>query len=494
MIIHFNTNSPEDYQRFLAVKRLPRYRIIGHTAEIPDEYASRLGIEVVMPKLKPYVPCPGLFDYQGDIADISIRKKKFAVFAAPGWGKTLIMWEYARYVASVLPPNQCILMLAPPMVVEQSIEEANWFYGGKLPIRQLRANKLNDWLVSGKEQIGITNWEALSDDTPRGRLGCLIPDESSIMKSHDGKYAQTVIRLGRGLDWKLCSTGTPAPNDRIEYANHAVFLDAFPTVNAFLAKFFINRGQTNERWELKPHALRPFYRALSHWCIFLSSPATYGWKDNVGKIPPIVVTIHDVDLTEEQNDLVRSETRQLFVGSAGGITKRSTLAQIAKGKFKGKNVETNKPEYIRQLVNSWPDESTIVWCRYNAEQETVARLFPDVANVSGDTPYERRKVLIEDFKARRRRVLVSKPEVLGYGMNLQVATRHVFSSCEDSYEKFTQAVKRSNRVGSTLPLNVHLVVTDAERPQMENVLQKAARVQLDEEEQEKLFKEIGYGE
>jgi hypothetical protein len=53
-----------------------------------------------------------------------------------------------------------------------------------------------------------------------------------------------VHRLGRGLDWKLALTGTPAPNDRIEYANHAVFLDHFPTVNSFLARFFVNRGQT----------------------------------------------------------------------------------------------------------------------------------------------------------------------------------------------------------------------------------------------------------
>lgn len=493
MRLTFDTSNVEDYRKFLAVKRLPRFRFVGRTAEIPDEYASRLGITVPLTQYAPYTPWPGLFDYQADISKLAIRKRKFAVFAKMGYGKTFIQAEFARYVASVLPANQCILMIAPLMVVEQTMEEIDWFYKGNFPvIRHLRANNLNDWLVSGTERIGITNWEALSQDTPRGKLGCLIPDETSIMKSHDGVYAQILIRLGRGIDWKLCSTGTPAPNDRIEYANHAVYLDAFPTVNSFLAKYFVNRGQTNERWEMKPHALRPFYRDLSHWSIFLNNPATYGWKDNVDTIPPIKVHIHDVDLTDEQSDLVRTQTRQLFVSNIGGIAKRSTLSQIAKGQFQGKKIASNKPEYIRQLVESWPGESTIIWCRFNAEQDHLASLFPQAANIDGSTPYEKRKTLIQEFKSKQRPQLITKPDVLGYGSNLQVATRHVFSSCEDSYESYAQAVARSNRVGSTQELNVHLVVTEAEYPMMENVLRKADRVQQDNEEQERLFREIGY--
>jgi hypothetical protein len=139
---------------------------------------------------------------------------------------------------------------------------------------------LASWTQTTNGEIGITNYDALDEDVDTGSLGALILDESSMLKSHYGKWGQDCIRIGRGLDWKLCLTGTPAPNDRIEYANHAVFLDHYPTVNSFLARFFVNRGKTDERWELKPHALRPFYEALSHWCIFVSNPAVYGWKDN----------------------------------------------------------------------------------------------------------------------------------------------------------------------------------------------------------------------
>jgi hypothetical protein len=49
-------------------------------------------------------------------------------------------------------------------------------------------------------------------------------------------------------------------------------------------------------------------------------------------------------------------------------------------------------------------------------------------------------------------------------------------------------VKRSNRIGSTNPLMVHIPVSDVERPMVENVLRKARRVEADTREQEAMFR------
>jgi hypothetical protein len=101
--------------------------------------------------------------------------------------------------------------------------------------------------------------------------------------------------------------------------------------------------------------------------------------------------------------------------------------------------------------------------------------------------------LIGDFQSGRNRVILTKPKILGLGLNLEIATRQVFSGLQDSYLSYYQGVKRSNRVGSTHPLNVHLPVTQVEYPMIESVLRKAGRVQADTETQERLFKENGYG-
>jgi hypothetical protein len=490
MRIHISPTKIEDYRIFLKVKSLPRFRFIGRTAEIPDEYASRLGLSVDTASTVAYEPSSFLFDYQAAISRIAIAKQKYALFIQPGLGKTLCYFEWMRHVDKVLPKGKCVLFLCPLMVVKQTMSEAQKFYGDSLPLRRVRASELAEWLTRGTERFGIANYEALSDEVPQGRLGALVCDESSIMKSHYGVWGQHILRLGRGLDWKLAGTGTPAPNDRIEYANHAVFLDRYPTVNSFLARFFVNRGQTDNRWEIKPHALRPFYRSLSDWCIFLNNPSTYGWKDNVESIPPVHVHIHEVPLSDRQRELAMENTGKLFAGDLGGIVGRSKLGQIAKGNYKGEEINTYKPPYIRGLVESWPDESTIIWCIYNKEQESIEKLFPDCASIDGSTPENVREKLVEDFQQGRRRVLISKAKVLGLGLNLQIATRQVFSGLQDSYEMYFQCVKRANRIGSTLPLNVHIPISEIERPMVDTVLRKAHRIELDTTEQEALFAEI----
>ncbi len=490
MQIVLNPRSVESYRTFLNIKKLPAWSIRGRLATFPDEYADRLGLAHVLPHSS-YHPEPFLFDYQADITRMAVDKRKYAIFADCGLGKSLMMLSYARHVRGELPEDRRILILTPPMVVPQMLAEAKRFWGEYFRISVIKANGLQEWLngKGSKGGIGISNYEALKRDTEPGKLGAMILDESAILKSHYGNYAGICLKLGKGLEWKLCCTGVPAPNDRIEYANHAVFLDRFPTVNSFLAKYFVNRGETGERWELKPHALRPFYRSLSDWCIFLSDPTVYGWKDNSDSIPPIHVTIHEVPMTEDQKAWVHRELGTLVATRAGGITKRAAYGQVAKGFWKGREFATNKPAYIADLINGWrAEESSLVWCLYDKEQASVAAAVGG-DSMSGETPMKSRLEMIARFKSRESDTLISKPKILGFGLNLQVATRQVFSGLQDSYEAYYQCVKRSNRIGSTKPLNVHIPVTEIEEPMVENVLRKARRVEADTREQEQLFAE-----
>ncbi len=478
-------NSLDDYRTFLKAKSLPAYQVRGCLVSFPDEYAERVGVKVRKRKTVAWHPSKFLYDYQAAISEIAITKKKYAVFADCGLGKTLIIAEFARH--AMRQSNGRILIVSPLMVISQTVEEWERFYGEK--IEQIPASGLQEWLDGKGPAIGITNYEAIRDGLTRGNLCGLILDESSILKNAYGTYGMRLVQLGKGLHWKLCATGTPAPNDRIEYGTHSVFLDQFPTVNSFLARFFVNRGQTDNRWELKPHALRPFYRALSNWCIFLSNPATYGWKDNCGSIPPIKIHLQHVDTTPDQDAILNGKNGQLFATTTGGITGRSQWSQIAKGYHRDGECSTNKYDAIRQLVESWPDESTIIWCWFNREQDRIEAEFPDAAGIRGETKLATRLQYLNEFKAGKRKILVSKPDVLGFGLNLQIATRQIFSSLIDSYESFYQCVKRSNRIGSTRPLNVHIPLLDIERPMVDTVLQKMKRIEHDTAEQEEMFKD-----
>jgi hypothetical protein len=135
---------------------------------------------------------------------------------------------------------------------------------------------------------------------------------------------------------------------------------------------------------------------------------------------------------------------------------------------------------------------SIVWCKYNGEQDMLADELPEAASITGSTPENDRIKRIESFQSGASSILLSKPSILGFGLNLQVARRQVFSTVEDSYEDFHQAVKRSNRTGSKYPLDVFIPITELEMPMLTTVLEKAKRVEQDEYEQEQLFKEVGH--
>jgi hypothetical protein len=92
MKILLNTNSLDDYRLFLRIKSLPRYRIYGHMAEFPDEYADRLGIQAKLAKDADYTAPAWMFDYQRDITPLAIKKRKFALFIDCGFGKTNILF------------------------------------------------------------------------------------------------------------------------------------------------------------------------------------------------------------------------------------------------------------------------------------------------------------------------------------------------------------------------------------------------------------------
>ena len=125
MIINLDPKNINHYRKFLQIKRLPAWRIRGREAWFPDEYAATLGMEPERPPFVNWAPSDFLFDYQQDIITLSLRKRKFAIFADCGLGKTLIFIEFAQGAMQVLTyQNKGALMVSPLMVIEQTISEA----------------------------------------------------------------------------------------------------------------------------------------------------------------------------------------------------------------------------------------------------------------------------------------------------------------------------------------------------------------------------------
>lgn len=73
--------------------------------------------------------------------------------------------------------------------------------------------------------------------------------------------------------------------------------------------------------------------------------------------------------------------------------------------------------------------------------------------------------------AGRKRVLISKPSIIGYGLNLQHCAHQTFFPSH-SFEAYYQAVRRSWRFGQTRPVRVDIVTTDGSVNVMKNLRRK----------------------
>ena len=133
----------------------------------------------------------------------------------------------------------------------------------------------------------------------------------------------------------------------------------------------------------------------------------------------------------------------------------------------------------------------MIWTVFNEEEKNIKeQLIKNnikVDNISGSTQEERRGEIINRFRNKKFQVLISKPKILGFGINLEFCSIQIFSGITDSYEQFYQAIRRSYRYGATEQLKVFIPVTKAEKTILENVLKKKDTFDVDSLNQETNF-------
>jgi hypothetical protein len=93
-------------------------------------------------------------------------------------------------------------------------------------------------------------------------------------------------------------------------------------------------------------------------------------------------------------------------------------------------------------------------------------------NVQGSDSYAEKVGAVQGFVSGSIRVMVSKPKILGFGMNFQHCSHMAFVGLSDSYEAYYQCIRRCWRFGQLRPVHTHIVVSEAERMVVENVRRK----------------------
>ncbi len=384
---------------------------------------------------------PKLFDFQKDIVRWALKRGRAAIWADCGLGKSFMQLEWAKHI----PGN--ILILAPLSVAQQTVKE-----GEKIGVN-LCYCRSQDQI---RDRITITNYEML-DKFDAHYFNAIILDESSILKSLDGKTRTKLIEMFSCTKFKLACTATPSPNDYMELGNHAEFLGVM-TRTEMLSTYFVHDGGETSKWRLKGHAEKEFWKWVCSWAVMIRKPSDLGYSDKGFVLPPI----------NYEHITVESKNNGKYLFPMPVLTLQERL------EARRNSIEERIKKAVEIINNS--NEQWIVWCNLNSEQDALAKLLDkkNFVSIKGSDSVDdkiEREILWREGHCK---VLISKSSIFGFGLNWQHCRNVIFLSLSDSFEQYYQAIRRCWRFGQKNQVNCYIITSTQECAVTGNIKRKEA--------------------
>ena len=402
-----------------------------------------------------------LFDFQKSLVEWQLLKARAAGFTDCGTGKTPMQLVWAENI--VRKENKRVLVITPLAVSHQTIREAQ-----KLGIE---AHRSHDGKLKNGAGIEVTNYEQLHHFNPEDFAGVVL-DESSILKSFDGKRRSEITEFMRTRPYRLLCTATAAPNDYIELGTssealgelgHLDMLNRFfkndqntiqPMRRHIIGKNFRNPAPMVEKWRFKGHAEIPFWRWVCSWARAMRRPSDLGFEDGPFILPELI----------ERQHLVTALTL------APGMLFSVPAIGLAEQREERRRTIAERCDKVAELCKG--HDQSLIWCHLNDEGDLLEQIVPDAVQVSGSDADEVKEERLLAFSSGQIKRLVTKQKIAGWGMNWQNCA-HMTTFPSHSFEQYYQGVRRCWRFGQTRPVTVDIVTTEGEQSVLENLQRKA---------------------
>jgi hypothetical protein len=399
-----------------------------------------------------------IFPFQRALVEWAVRLGCAELGESCGLGKSLQELTWAENV--IRHTNKPVLLLTPLAVGPQMVAEGEKF--------GIDCERSRDGKHSGKARVVVANYQILHKFNPNDFAG-VVGDESSILKNPDGFTRGAVTEFMRRMSYRLLATATPAPNDYIElgtssealgYLGHADMMTKFfkkVTGSKRLTRSQENRG---ENWRFRGHAEKDFWRWVTSWMRAIRRPSDIGC-DDTGYILPE---------REHRMHIVEAQTLapgMLFALPAVGL-------QEQRGERR-RTIEERCAK-VAELVND-TGKPAVSWCHLNPEGNLLAKMIPDADEVHGGQSDDKKEELLAAFSAGQIRVLITKPQLAGYGLNWQHCAHQTFFPSH-SFEQYHQCVCRSDRFGQKNRVTVDMVSSEGEADVLVNLERKRAQMEV----------------
>jgi hypothetical protein len=208
------------------------------------------------------------------------------------------------------------------------------------------------------------------------------------------------------------------------------------------------------KWRFKKYAENSFWRWICSWAKAVRKPSDIGFKDNDFILPSLI---------EKETILKCSRPLpgKLFIEPARNLREQREERRMT---------INERCEKAAEMVGG--NSPSVVWCHLNDEGNLLEKLIPDSVQVAGSDSEEKREESFINFINGDIRVLVTKPKIAGFGLNLQHCS-HMTIFPSHSWEQYYQSTRRLWRFGQKNRVKVDIISTQGEFAVLRNLQRKA---------------------
>ena len=450
-----------------------------------------------------------LWKHQEDAVKLALLQQNFALFHEMGAGKTGTLINILRHRFAVKGKIQRTLIISPLITLQNWRREFGEFSRipdkdivvlqgpGKKKVQQFCA-AVTDLADRGftRPKIIILNYEALQNTNLMEcilawRPEILVCDEAHRLRNPQSKRAKAVCKIADYAQNKYILTGSPILNDAQDIFFPYRIMDGGKTFGdnfwAFRNRYFVD---VNASWNSKPgyfpdYQPRPEgYKELTQKMYFDANKKSIAHrvlKKDCLDLPPLVKTIHQVELSKDQRRLyqemkeeyltyvqsLKNEGTPIAVVANLAITKALRLQQIVTGYVKaedGKEYVLDENPRLDALTDLLEDAcasgKVIVWACFKQNYKQIAAVCDglklEYRMLHGEVSPKDKETAMKDFRTDPKvKVMIANQGAGGIGVNLVEAPVCIFFSRNFSLEQDMQAEARNYRGGS----NIHEKVT-----------------------------------
>lgn len=415
-----------------------------------------------------------LLPHQLDIVTWSIRGGRRAIFCKFGLGKTAMQIEIGIQVCYHTGKP---FLIGIPLGVKQEFEDdAKNLFG--IEVKYVK----HQTEITGPG-IYLSNYERIRNGNfDTALFGGVSFDEGDAIRNLDTETTNYIMNNFSKVPYRFIATATPSPNDFTEILNYAQFLGVMDRSQA-LTRFFQRNSTTAGDLTIYPHKQKEFWMWVRSWSVIVEKPSDLGYSDEGYDLPGFEVKYHEVKVKERGIMVDRDGNVKMYRDTSSGLPEAM--------KEKKESIHERVQKAI-DIIKASPNDHFILWHTLEDERKLIQKLLPDAKAVFGTQDLDEREATVIGFKKGEFKYLSTKPELNGSGCNFQShCYKAIFVGIDYRFKDFIQAIHRIYRFRQTMPVEIHIIYSDAEHHVLKTLQEKWSRHNIMSEEMTSLIREFG---